>query len=322
MEPNPERLDTAELIAAAGPEEAPSARSLELWRYRGLLPRPERQRGTRARWLYPVGTERQLERLLHWRRRTRSHDQILLALWLEGFPIDPERVRGALASFVSGWEKMIATETAGSGSGEEAALVDSLARRVARMRGTAAFPRTARMRLGEREAACGYMLATMLDLEEEIARRKSDLVHLERMLGIRSGRDGGLSAQLGLREPGGAAMRLPTPTEVRTAIEEASAMELEVVRRVVSVLLFWLPPLLPALLGDQAVKAAHLVDLVTEIFTDPPPAAFPFLVAVPLVLLHAKDPATAELQTHLDSLDPSVVGGELAKLVATAESAC
>jgi hypothetical protein len=44
-------------------------------------------------------------------------------------------------------------------------------------------------------------------------------------------------------------------------------MELEFVRRVVSVLLFWLAPLLPALLRDQAVKAAHLVDLVAEIFT-------------------------------------------------------
>jgi len=321
MEPNPKRPDTAELIASAGVEEAPSARSLELWRYRGLLPRPERQRGARARWLYPVGTERQLERLLHWRRRTRSQDQILLALWLEGFPICPERVRRALAGFVSGWEKMIVTETAGSGPGEEAALVDGLARRVARMRGEPAFPRAARMRLSEREAACGYMLATVLGLDEEIARRESDLVHLERMLGMRSGHDGGLSAQLGLREPGGAAMRLPTPTEVRAAIEEASAMELEFVRRVVYVLLFWLPPLLPVLLGDQAVKAAHLVDLVTEIFTDPPPAAFPFLVAVPLVLLHAKDPAIVELQTHLDSLDPSAVGGELAKLVATAKSA-
>jgi hypothetical protein len=318
MELTSERPDTAALIAAAGPEEALSARSLELWRYRGLLPRPERQRGARARWLYPPGTELQLERLLHWRHRTRSHDQILLALWLEGFPIDPERVRAALGSFVSAWDKMIATETEGPAASDETALVDCLARKLARMRGKAAFPRTVRMRLGDREAAFGYMVATMLGLEEEIDRRDQDLAHLERMLGMRSGHDGGLSAQLGLRESNGAAMRLPTPAHARAAIEQASALELEFVRRVVAVVLFWLPPLLPTLLGDEAVKAAHLLDLVREIFADPPPGAFPFLIAVPLVLLHAKDPAIQDLQDHLTTLKPGPLNGELERLVASA----
>ena len=41
-----------------------SARSLELWRYRGLLPRGEQPTG-RAAWLYPPVSKGQLLRLLH-----------------------------------------------------------------------------------------------------------------------------------------------------------------------------------------------------------------------------------------------------------------
>ncbi len=93
------------------------------------------------------------------------------------------------------------------------------------------------------------------------------------------------------------------------------AIELEYVRRAVAILFFWLPRLLPAMLRGQAAKATHLIDLVGEFFTDPPPAALAFLISVPLVLLHAKDPALEELRQHLGALEPQNVERELGSLV-------
>jgi hypothetical protein len=313
MESSIERPDTAALIAvAAEAGRAVSARSLELWRYRGLLPRPERQPGVRALWLYPGGTERQLLRLLHWRERTRSHDQILVALWAEGFEIESNLVREALGRFVDQWSAMIEVESAGSEGETETEVVDRLARQLAGMRGKAALPRTARMRLAEREAACGYMVATMLGMEEEVRRREADLPHLERMLGMRSGHGGGLSATLGLRDKGGeVGPLLPSREQVRKAIAEASAAELELARRIVGVSVVLLPMALPLLFADQPTKAAHLVGIARELFADPPPAAFSFIVVVFLALLHAKEPALEELEVHLGALEPSNVANEL-----------
>jgi hypothetical protein len=316
METAIERPDTAALIAvAAEARHTVKARSLELWRYRGLLPRPERQPGARALWLYPAGTERQLLRLLHWRERTRSHDQILVALWVEGFEVEPDRVREALGRFVAQWSAMIEVESAGSEGEGEREVVDRLARQLARMRSKAALPRTARMRLAEREAACGYMVATMLGMDEEVRRREADLPHLERMLGMRSGHDGGLSTTLGLRVEGGeVAPLLPSAGKVREATAVASAAELELVRRIVGISVVLLPLALPLLLADQPAKAAHLVDVARELFADPPPAAFSFVVVVFLTLLHAKEPTLEELERHLGALEPSNVANELRAL--------
>jgi len=319
MERNLARADNAALIAAAADAgHTVGARTLELWRYRGLLPRPERQAGARASWLYPEGTERWLQRLLHWRERTRSHDQILVALWIDGFAVEPERVRDALGRFAGRWSAMIEDEAAGSEEEGEAEAVDRLARQIARMRGAAALPRITRMRLGDREAACGYMVASILGLEEEVRRREADLPHLERMLGMRSGHDGGLSATMGLRDQDGeAAPLLPNIGQACAAIAAAKPAELELVRRIVGLTVVLVPVVLPMLLADQPAKAAHLVEVARELFTDPPPAAFSFVVIVFLTLLRAKEPALEDLEAHIGALQPRSVAHELRALAAS-----
>jgi hypothetical protein len=106
-------VDTQALMAMAKAAQIPvTARQLELWRYRGLLPRPVRQPGGRAVWLYPPGTEQQLLRLLHWRERTPSLEHVRLGLWIEGFPIDLAGVRGALLTFVDAWTRLLASFSA------------------------------------------------------------------------------------------------------------------------------------------------------------------------------------------------------------------
>lgn len=304
MEALDSRLDSAALIdAAAAHNYKATPRSLELWRYRGLLPRPERQLGGRAVWLYPEGAEGQLLRLLYWRGRTRNLDEILIALWIEGFPIEMDRVREALIRFVERWEEMIKAELAGSSKGNDEAVIDALARKVARMRGKEGLPRLSRMRLEDRERACGYIVAAMFGMEDELAKREGDLPHLERLLGFRRGHGGGLSPMLGLKDSQGQVARIPTPEEARRSIEAAKPYELEFGRRVVQVFTMLLPALLPILFADQAVKAVAVVDFAKQAFAEPPPALFPFLITVFVVSIRAKEPALEELQEHLEALN-------------------
>jgi hypothetical protein len=306
------RFDSAALIdiaVAHGYKATP--RSLELWRYRGLLPRPERQTSGRAVWLYPPGTEHQLLRLLHWRGRTRNLGEVLLALWIEGFEIELDYVREALVRFVDRWDAMIKAEVAGTSKEDEGALVDSLARKFARMRGEAGLPRGSRMRLSDRERACGYLVAAMFGMNDELAKRETDLPHLERLLGIRRGHDGGLSPELGLKNGDAQVARLPTPEEAREPVQTARPYELEFVRRVIRVFLVVLPAVLPALLADQAAKAVDVIDFARRSFTDSPPALFPFMVTVFLVSLRAKELALEDLREPMDALDPSAITQEV-----------
>ena len=302
MKSEPPRPDSAALIdAAAARGHEVTARSLELWRYKGLLPRPRRQPSGRAVWLYPAGTDDRLFRLLHWRERTRNLDEVLLALWVEGFEIELDRVRAALARFVDRWSEMIEVEIGGASEEDGAAVVDALARRVARMRGERSLPRVSRMRLSERERACGYLVAAMLGMEDELAKREADLPHLERLVGLRRGHDGGLAAVLG-SDVRSQAASLPTPARATEAVRGASPHELEYVRRILRLLLVVLPVAVPTLFADHAAKAIGAVEFARRFLADPPPGLFPFMLTALLVPLRENGPGEEELSTHLDTL--------------------
>ena len=149
-------------------------------------------------------------------------------------------------------------------------------------------------------------------MDEEVRRREADLHHLERMLGMRSGHGGGLSATMGLSVGGEApAALLPGTAQIREAIGGAGAAELRAGpadRR-----------------GDPRTRAAWPADAAVrsasqggapdrggaELFADPPPAAFSFIVVVFLTLLHAKEPALEELEAHLGALEPATLAREL-----------
>jgi hypothetical protein len=309
------RLEVTELIAAAASAgEKVSTRSIELWRRRGLLPRPERG-GGRTSWLYPAGSDRQLLRLLHWRGRTRYLDEVAICLWLDGFPIDLDTVRASLGGFLGRWSMMIALEIAGAEEATESAMVDALAHKMARMRGKHALPRPSRMRLEDRERACGYLVAAIFGLEEELERREVDLPHLERLLGLRHGHGGGLSPLLGLGDRGEGVARLPTPDRARQALAVTQVDELELVRRGLQLFAFVLPTALPILFADEPVKAQGVIELAEEVFTDPAPALLSFLVLVLVVSVGGKQVAPEDLRGHLESLEPRRARAEFVGLL-------
>lgn len=287
----PERSTRSPVSTASRP--AP----FELWRSRGLLPAPARQPKGRAVWLYPPGTERQLERLVYWRGKTRSLGLVAVALWIEGFPIDIEQIRTALGTAAD----QLASEL--DHSGEIAPFIEQKARRLAGARGKNALPRIVKMKSNERVRACGYLLAVALDAKDEIERRKDDVVLVERMLGLRSGQRGGLAnyepfidAVQGLRP-------VMAVGKVREALASATDQQLELARLTARMTSTWMPLLLPEMLAEHSASEADpLRKLSEQNFKDPAVEACVVQIIHHLLAMYERQPDTAELTQAIAAL--------------------
>ena len=302
-----ESIDTGALqLVAKASGASVTERQLELWRYRGLLPRPVRRPGGGGRWVYPPGAPEQLRRLLYWRERAGNLDLVRIGLWIEGFPVAREGVRRALGSFVDGWATALARER-GSETDAPAATIDVLARKLAGMRSRAPVPHVVRMTLEERRRGYGFMLAVMFNVETEIERRSGDAWLVERMIGLRSGRGGGLAAAFALESVSERLARLPSPDKAVGVISDATEDEFEFVRRLVQVMIVWGPLLLPLVLDGEGAKAEPFATLARDFFADTPPRFYPFVVVALLVMLRAGGPDEAELRAHVAALAPGAL---------------
>jgi hypothetical protein len=302
-------IDAASLIALAAKHDFKvRARSLELWRYRGLLPRGEQPSG-RAAWLYPPVSKSQLLRLLHWREKTRSLDLILIALWIEGFKIDIADARASLRAFVDAWEREMTGEL--DGAGDVSTAIEVLARKFAGKRGKAALPRIARMTMDERTRACAYALAFAFNDEGEIARRKGDAGLLERMLGMRSGRGGGLATVMPLDEDTLRLAGLRPPGQLRAVFDSAADDEFEFVRRLLHVVIVWMPLLIPQFIEHFGEQARPVGELASKLLEDLPPEHYAFAATGMLASLHAKGHSADELRDQLAAATPAVINLDL-----------
>jgi DNA-binding transcriptional MerR regulator len=271
-------------------EHGTTARSLELWRSRGLLPAPTRQPKGRAVWLYPPGTERQLKRLLHWREKARNLSLVAIALWIEGFPIEVERIRTALGKLTD----QMASEL--DPSGDTHTFIEQQARKLAGARGKYAFPRIVKMKSDERVRACAYLLAVALDAKDEIERREDDAVLVERMLGLRSGQRGGLANH----EPFIDIIRGLRPImavgKVREALAAATDQQLELTRLTARMTSVWMPLLLPEMLAEHPVSEAGPLRKLSEgNFKEPAVEVCVLQIIHQLLAMHERQPTPDEV---------------------------
>ena len=312
-------LSSADLIAvaaAAGHEVSP--RSLQLWRRKGLLPRPARHRGGRSVWLHPAGTDAQLLRLLHWRERSRDHGLILIGLWSDGFAVEPDKVRAALTRSAGRTAENIGRIPRESPE-PEGELIDRLAGEMARKRSGAPIPRLARMTVAERERAYGYLLAGMFRSEPELARRTTDVGDLERLVGMRSGHGGGLAGEAQLVDLRDQSIP-PSAQAVRAAIGGCSEQELELARRIVVVWTKVIFLLLPALFPGKQTQSRDLIRLLNHFLEDPDPGALAFFAAVAVFGLTSKRLSEQQLCGLLTDLSSDSLKAELARLLSQDES--
>jgi DNA-binding transcriptional MerR regulator len=295
----------SETFRAIAKEHGVSARSLELWRSRGLLPAATRQPRGRAVWLYPPGSERQLARLVHWRERTRSLSLIAIALWVEGFTIDAERILAALDAITD----QLANELDPKGDIHD--FIARQARKLAGARGKRALPRIVRMKSEERVRACAYLLAVALDAEDEIERRKDDVVLVERMFGLRSGQHGGLAAHEPFIDTVEALRPVMAVGKVREALAGATHQQLELIRLVVRLTSVWSPLLLPEILAEHGSAAGPLRKLAEQTLEDPAIEAYALQVIHHLLALHARQPEADELAQAIVALQSVTTGLEM-----------
>lgn len=292
----PEWLDSRTFREVAI-EHGVTARSLKLWRSRGLLPAPTRQPRGRAVWLYPPGTERQLERLLHWRGKTRSLNLVAIALWIEGFPIEVEHIRTALGKVTD----QLASEL--DPSGDTHAFIEQQARKLAGARGKHAFPRIVKMKSDERVRACAYLLAVALDAKDEIEHRRGDAVLVERMLGLRSGQRGGLANHEPFIDIVRGLRPIMAVAKVREALTAATDQQLELTRLTARMTSVWMPLLLPEMLDEHpATEAGPLRKLSEQNFKEPAIEACVLQVIHQLLAMHERQPQPDELTQAIAAL--------------------
>jgi hypothetical protein len=290
-------------------------RSLELWRYRGLLPRPQRQPKGRAVWLYPPGTDRQLLRLLYWRERARTLDAVRVALWVEGFPIKLDSVRQALGSLVDTASSTFQREL-GSPK-DRSATIEVLAKKLASMRGRAPYPRVVRMRSDERARAYGYMLALASGDQIELERRKEDAQLLERMIGLRSGHNDGLAHLSPLNTKIGRLLPHLSAEYIRAVVASAGEEEYELVRLLVRTLLLWLPMLLPLMRSSTGSKGIAIFDAAQELFRDAPAEVHEVITIGMLVSLQVKAPEPGAIRDLLAGMSLGTIDAEMLTLIPT-----
>lgn len=257
-------MDTDALLAAA--REAGGEvtdRQLELWRYKGLMPRPVRAEG-RGRWLYPPGSDRRLARLISLRASIRSLELIRVVLWLDGFAVATGEVREALAEAV---RRLAEAIEPGDGEGS----IDGLAVALAATRGRALLANGG-MGRAERTRAYALLIAAAFGDPEALAAHRDDEPLLARLLG----ENGSAAAVLATGES--PALPLPRPAELAPTVEAASDAELELARRTVRAIAVWWP-LMVSLAGRDRPEGAAISGLARATVEELPADLLPLLVA-------------------------------------------
>jgi AcrR family transcriptional regulator len=248
-------------VRAAGGEV--TDRQLELWRYKRLMPRPVRAEG-QGRWLYPPGADRRLARLVALRSSIRSLELIRVVLWLDGFAVEIEEVREALATAVRRLAEAVAPEDSES-------PVDALAASLAATRGRAPLAGGG-MNREDRTRAYALLIAAAFGDPGELGARRGEEPLLARLLGESR------SAASVIAAGDGAALPLPGPAELPAAVEGASDAELELARRVVRAMALWWP-LMVSLAGRERPEGAGLSALARDTFEELPAELLPLLAA-------------------------------------------
>ncbi len=236
----------------------------------------------------------------------------ILALWLGDQRIPPADVRRAGLQLIGAWHEMttsLAATIQGDGS------LDEVAATMAAMRGNAAIPRVVRMSQGERARAYGYLIALVTGLDGELRLREADYPSLERMLGLRSGRSGGLAeaAEVGL-DSRDVAMIRPDMDATRRILC-SSDDELEHARLLAQLLVDWMPVLAPVLLAEFGAKGRAFEELVRGALTDPPPTLIALLAVGLIGALAVSGPEPVELRRRQDELASGSVDLELLELL-------
>ncbi|MEU0721087.1 hypothetical protein ABZ498_28390 [Streptomyces lavendulocolor] len=197
MAAEPRALQRDDLLRAANSAGfSVSGRLLEEFRQDGLVPRPARvsNDGRRPVWIYPDGSDRQLVRLLCWRKHTKDVDVLRVLLWMECFPVALDVVRASVTAVLDGLLRAVERDLRAEASrqgldavAEQDAVVSSIAATVAAKRCKNALPRPIRVPADQRATAVAHLLQIFaLGEEPEVTEEEAETI--EKVLGVSPGR--------------------------------------------------------------------------------------------------------------------------------------
>ena len=183
------------LLIAAQAGRRITRKTLESWSYKGLLPRPNRVGQDRRRpiWVYPRGTDEQLQSIIEWQANgARTLDGVRVGLWVEGYEIPWDAAkRSVLALLDRTFNRLVkALEPYGGFDpkrpAKTARAIEELAHKDAGRRGKN-YPgaRSVRMKRAERAEAIAYMRRILLGLEAQGEPLPSPARHVVRDLGVK-----------------------------------------------------------------------------------------------------------------------------------------
>jgi hypothetical protein len=220
-----------------------TARTLEGWRHEGLLPRSRRigQNGQAPVHGVPASSAAQLDALMFWRRHTKNPDALRVLLWVDGWDIDLEAVRGSLAATLTGINERLRDELGACVGG-----LAELARRAAsQRRGNTVIPRLRGVPEVVRARVADLLLAPILGRAATPPTRDEAIAAI-RLTGIdpRKSRNVGLPRPFPAGPPEmlfAAAGQLPGIDRLIALVAESNPEELRAARVGANVMVVQLP---------------------------------------------------------------------------------
>jgi hypothetical protein len=267
-------VTTPDLLAHAQRHEPDAtARTLEHFRNQGLLPTARRigQQGRRPVYGYPAEALRQLNAVMLWRRKEKNPDWLRVLVWIDGWPIDLERVRRSFAVVTRQIDEGVTAELqrlAGLHDDPIAAAAIDVAGRRGK---NAFFPRRGRMPAAVRAEAVELLLHCFVgDERPRITHQQaSDVL---RLLGL----DAARAAAIGVPDypvPTSTEDLLPDPAlfgihQLASTAESVTIDELVAARRDIKLVAVWLP-IFGAIVGALTGGSGTITDIAGQAIDEP-----------------------------------------------------
>lgn len=252
-------IDELVRIAREAGKPQASRRTIRHWISRGLVSRPAR---SGRHWLYPNRAIGEVDAVTRWRKQGATIDQARFAAFIETGGGSWRAAVAFASQFLDAWEQ--AVEAAAEGVGADPAVLEGEAAKAARMRGRGPLPHRVRgVSLDQRTLAITFVISEMLGAApRDPDTAAAGLFHLERILGLRSGRGGADRDLTGITvEP---AELAADPAELRRGIGRASSERIEFARRGVDFAVVWLPALRATLAAQLGAASAPVIDIIAE----------------------------------------------------------
>lgn len=297
-------IDELVEIARVAGERNANRRTIRHWVSKGDVFRPGR---VGREWRYPNVALGQVETVARFRKRGVEPALVRFGLFIETATVPSGEAVSLVQDFLAQWHD--ALEVEGARLRDDPDALQNEAAKAARMRGQAPLPHRVRgvsfeARTLAMTAAIGHLFSVPVGPEQA----DEGLHHLERILGMRSGR-GGVDRDLDdiALKPGD----LPNdPAALRTALDKATPERVEFARRGLEFAVAWMPAMRGTLTSMLGASFTPLADIIGDWAERLTPDVYMLLFSM-FVSNGAARASDDEIRDALRTFSPPLIAGEM-----------